>query len=166
MTESKAVATRSGVRPLHFAQRLLRAWVPVIALFVGGAGTLVVGGCEQANAVSDGVFEAALAEAHAEGKLVVASFTANWCGPCKQMEATTWTDLSLQSWIEAHAVRVLVDIDRRGDLAREYGIRQIPASVVISDEREIGRLVGRRDASGVIEWLDGVRARHASSQGG
>jgi len=48
------------------------------------------------------------------------AFTASWCGPCKQQAP-------IVDEIEAAGVLVTrIDIDRRPDLARQYGVTSVP----------------------------------------
>lgn len=45
-------------------------------------------------------------------------FTATWCNPCKQ----------LKQWLEANNIEVeLVDIDENPSLAKNHGVRGVPA---------------------------------------
>ena len=59
-----------------------------------------------------------------DNKLVVADYTATWCGPCKVVAplidklATEYSD---------RATVVKIDIDENKEAANKYGIRSIPA---------------------------------------
>lgn len=65
-----------------------------------------------------------------ENKLVVADYTATWCGPCKVVAplidklATEYKD---------RATVVKIDIDKNPDAAKKYGIKSIPAILVFRD---------------------------------
>jgi thiol:disulfide interchange protein len=98
-------------------------------------------------------YEQALQQADESGKLLIVDFTAVWCKPCKQMEQTTWVDPTVVAWAEEHAVAVKVDIDKRGDLARQFGVRGIPVVMLMRDGQEIDRVVGYRGAEELLGWL-------------
>ena len=62
-------------------------------------------------------------------------FNASWCGPCKNLKPTIEalsTQLNIQS----------VNIDENQHLAKEYGIRSIPALVFEKDGRIIDKKLG------------------------
>lgn len=63
-------------------------------------------------------------------------FTASWCGPCRQMKPVV-NELVRQG----HRI-VKIDVDRNPGLARKYGIRGIPAFVLVVNGKVVDRSVG------------------------
>ncbi len=100
----------------------------------------------------DGDFEAAQAAAKSANKLVMIDFKAEWCGPCKMLDRTTWKDEDVVSAVKEKAVAIKVDVDKHRDLAAHFGIRSIPTVIFIdADGKEVSRFIGYRDADGFLE---------------
>lgn len=100
----------------------------------------------------DGDFAAAQEQAKASGKLVMIDFAAEWCGPCKMLDRTTWKDEGVISALSGKAVAVKVDVDENRELAARFRIRSIPTIIFINGEgKEVSRLIGYRDAEGFLE---------------
>ena len=99
-----------------------------------------------------GDFAAAQEKAKASGKLVMIDFAAEWCGPCKMLDRTTWKDEGVISAVTEKAVAVRVDMDENRELAARFRIRSIPTIIFIDGEgKEVSRLIGYRDAEGFLE---------------
>jgi hypothetical protein len=87
---------------------------------------------------------------------LIVDATAEWCAPCRQMDASTWRDAEVVRWIEAHAIAVQVDVDAEADLAKQLEVRAMPTVIAFKDGQEKDRVVGYRDPKGLLAWLQGL----------
>ncbi|CDY22165.1 BnaC01g39360D [Brassica napus] len=79
-----------------------------------------------------------LAEAGRDGKIVIANFSATWCGPFKML-APFYVELS-----EKHpsVVFLLVDVDELCDFSSSWDIKATPTFFFLKNGQQIGKLVG------------------------
>lgn len=102
---------------------------------------------------------AAFARASREGKPVLLSITASWCGACREMDSTTYADPAVAALIGARFVPVRVDTDRRPDINERYNLGGWPTTAFLTAD---GRLI----AGGTFVAADrmtGVLARVAEA---
>lgn len=71
--------------------------------------------------------------------IVVVDFTATWCGPCKKV--SPMMD-QLAADYDGRVKVVKVDVDKNKSVAKQYGIRSIPAVLVIKSGELVETLVG------------------------
>lgn len=127
------------------------------ALILGWAALTAPAALDAPEIFRDLTHDEAVRVATAQDRLLLVDFTASWCAPCHQMDATTWVDPAVVEWIDEHALAVQIDVDEQGDVAGHYGIRAMPTVVVVREGEEFDRVTGYRDAEALIGWLDGVR---------
>ena len=102
----------------------------------------------KANFVNGNEFDQLLANK----KLVVADYTATWCGPCRVVAPLIdklATDYSDQVSV------VKIDIDENKDNAKKYGIRSIPAVLVFRDGELVESLFGSKTYEKYSETVQG-----------
>ena len=78
-------------------------------------------------------------------------FWAPWCGPC-QMLGPVMENLAAQ--YEGKALVAKVNVDEEPELARRFGVMNIPTVVFLREGREFDRKVGAFPAEVYVEALD------------
>jgi len=142
-----------------------RIAVVVLSVLVLGAAVLtqVIDRSREARRTNLTVFipasyEAAFEQAKALDRVFVVDFMADWCGPCKEMDRTTWRDPQILRWINDQGIAVQVDIDDQRRLAQEFNITAIPTIVVFNGDEEIVRHTGYLGPGDMIEILEEAKA--------
>ncbi|KAG0481685.1 hypothetical protein HPP92_012103 [Vanilla planifolia] len=77
-------------------------------------------------------------EASREGKIVVANFSASWCGPCR-MIIPLYSELSLKY---DQLVFLTVDVDDLMELGTSRDIHATPTFLFLKDGLQIDKVVG------------------------
>jgi thiol:disulfide interchange protein len=78
-------------------------------------------------------FPPALAKAKETGRPIMIDFYADWCGPCKMLDAQTYSDNRVAA-ASTNLVMVRIDVDRNQPLASRYRVESIPTIVVLNSE--------------------------------
>ena len=98
--------------------------------------------------------EAALAASKASGKPVLALASAEWCGPCRQLEAGPLRNSDIETWIAQNTHPAFLDFTTaNGELGERYHIFSLPTLLLLRDGKEVGRLEGFVKAPEILKWL-------------
>ncbi|WCJ27862.1 Thioredoxin H9 [Euphorbia peplus] len=79
-----------------------------------------------------------LAEATKDDKMVIANFSATWCGPCR-MIAPFYRELSDKY---PSLMFLLVDVDELSDFSSSWDIKATPTFFFLRDGQQVDKLVG------------------------
>lgn len=88
--------------------------------------------------------------------VVLVDFYADWCGPCRMMTPILER---VAKEVQGKAVIGKIDIDKSQKIAAQFQVTSIPTLILFSEGKEIGRLVGLRDAATVKEFIESAYAK-------
>lgn len=83
--------------------------------------------------------------------VVLVDFYADWCGPCRMMTPVLE---KVAKDVKGKAVIGKLDIDKAQKIASEFQVTSIPTLILYRNGKEVGRLVGLRDANAVKDFID------------
>jgi thiol:disulfide interchange protein len=133
----------------------------VLILFLAASAAFSVSPAEKIPWTSD--LDAGLARAKSENKPVMIDFVADWCGPCKSMDASSFSDAIVIRKAQAF-IPVRIDIDKQKEvaaklngLARAYGGAGIPNILFLSgDGTKLKQIIGFKTAKELLSEMDSV----------
>ena len=105
---------------------------------------------------------AGLEAAKAADRPVLVHFSAEWCGPCRQMEPVL-RSAPVTGLLRDQAVGVHLDFDRNKSVAQSYGVRGLPADVLLTpDGRVLGQMSGLKEPHDYARRVRAVAAQYAA----
>jgi thioredoxin 1 len=105
---------------------------------------------EGVAAVTDADFDA---EVLGADRPVLVEFTADWCGPCRQLAPV----LSALAGEEADRLKVVqLDVDTNPEITTRYGVLSMPTLMVFRAGEPVKSMVGARPKRRLLQELEDV----------
>ncbi|MEP6755444.1 MAG: thioredoxin family protein [Chthonomonadales bacterium] len=128
----------------------------IIALNVSPTRAVV----KESSAISWGSdLKKAMTTAAKSKKLILLDFGATWCGPCKQMLATTYKDKAVVAKVKTF-VPVLIDIDKQPTVAQKYKVEAVPTMILVDAKGNVVKqTLGYSKAPEFLAFLNSAKAK-------
>lgn len=98
-------------------------------------------------------------------RLILAQFTASWCGACRIMENEVFSQPGVVAAIEAHYVPVKINVEYFPATGRQYGITALPTTVILAPTGQVEALYAMRGVVKADEYIARLNQVAASVKG-
>lgn len=127
-------------------------FVSVLAVGLALVGTAVGFGQPRSEVtISEGIASTVNSD-----RLLVIYVDAEACSDCDRMNQRTWTSPAVKRWFELHGDVVHVDATTHQEWATANRVRSYPTMIIYKHGREFDRVVGAKEPSPLLAWLDGA----------
>ena len=104
-------------------------------------------------------WDAAIKKARSENRAILIDFYADWCIWCRRLDATTYRDPKVVTFLTDRVVATKLDVEKsegRG-LASKYHVDGLPTILLVSpDGHELGRIPGYMPAGQFLERVSQI----------
>lgn len=104
-------------------------------------------------------YKQVLALAKTAHKKIFVDAYATWCGPCKQLQNTTFKDAKVAAYYNKNFINFKIDVEKGegSDLAQKWKIEGLPTLLILDENGKIiADHVGYVDGKGLLEFAKEV----------
>lgn len=106
-------------------------------------------------------FEKAVKQARSSGKLIFIDVHTSWCGPCKEMAKTTFTDAEVGKVFNQRFINLKIDAEEDADgpmISKAYTVSAYPTLLFINGEGKLVRkLVGKQSKEKLLAAVSTIK---------
>lgn len=106
-------------------------------------------------------FEKAIRQAKSSGKLIFIDVHTTWCGPCKEMAKTTFTDAEVGKVFNQRFINLKIDAENDADgpmISKAYTVSAYPTLLFINGEGKLVRkLVGKQSKEKLLAAVSAMK---------
>ncbi len=85
--------------------------------------------------------------------VTLVDFYADWCGPCRMLTPVLER---VAKEVQDKASIVKLDIDASQQVTASFQVTSVPTMILFKEGKEVGRLVGLRDADAIKDFILGA----------
>ncbi|HLB53172.1 MAG TPA: thioredoxin [Chlamydiales bacterium] len=82
--------------------------------------------------------------------VVIADFSASWCGPCRMLTPVLE---QVAGEMQGQVTIGKIDIDNETKISSRFQISSVPTLILFKEGKEVGRLVGLQTADALKKWI-------------
>jgi len=106
-------------------------------------------------------FQKAIKQAQATGKLIFIDVHTSWCGPCKEMAKTTFTDSEVGNVFNQRFINLKIDAEQDEDgpmISKAYSVGAYPTLLFINGEgKMVKKLVGKQSKEKLLAAVSTIK---------
>ncbi|MDR0801792.1 thioredoxin domain-containing protein [Fluviicola sp.] len=106
-------------------------------------------------------FEKAVKQAKVSGKLMFIDVHTSWCGPCKEMDKTTFSDSQVGDEFNRRFINLKIDAETDKDgpmISKAYTVAGYPTLLFINGEGKlVKKLVGKQSKEKLLAAIAGIK---------
>lgn len=105
-------------------------------------------------------FDKALKQASSSKKLIFIDVHTSWCGPCKEMAATTFKDAEVGKEFNERFINLKIDAEEDADgprISKKYGVTAYPTLLFVDGSGKlVKKLIGKQTKEKLLNQIAGL----------
>lgn len=106
-------------------------------------------------------FQKAIKQAQATGKVIFIDVHTSWCGPCKEMAKTTFSDTEVGNVFNGRFINLKIDAEQDADgpmISKAYTVTAYPTLLFVNGEGKlVKKLVGKQSKEKLLAAVSTIK---------